>query len=482
MSNGFAPPFAMIPTVRVAINLGGLFDIPAGSYQEGIHGESILNGGLTPFTGVVGIANNYKSSLADFFAFTAMSRFIDHPHIYGMKYDSENNVTMSRQSQLAEAVEGLSGEKNPVEAGRWVVSDRSSYIGNEWFEEYKKYVKTKIAGAKDLMVTIPFVDREGKQMQWMLPTPACIDSISRFETEDVATMREENELGDSGANTAFMRQGLSKTHMIAQLVGMVAQANTPMIMTAHIGKVIPLDARAAPVKKLQYLKNGDVIKGVSDQFLFLTNLCWQCSNAAPLINDGTKAPEYPDGTDDNVKGDTDLLEVTLTLLRNKYGPSGLMMKIVVSQSEGVLPSLSEFHYIKTVDRFGLGGNVQNYYLELLPECKLSRTAVRPKIRKDPMLRRALNITSEMCQMTMLWRDEEQLFCTPKQLYDDLKEMGYDWSILLNTRGYWLPDNDSPKHDKPFLSTRDLLRMRRGQYVPYWFTKEQRDKIDMSKAK
>lgn len=482
MSTDFIPPFDMIPTVRVAINVGGLMDIPAGTYETGLHGESILNGGLTPFTGVVGIANNYKSSLADFFSFTAMSRFIDHPNCFGMKYDSENNVTMSRQAQLAEAIEGLKNGKNPVENGRWIVSDRSRYIGNEWFEIFKTYVKKKIANQKELSVTIPFLDRTGKQMTWMVPTPTCIDSISRFETEDVANMREENELGDSGANTAFMRQGLSKTHMIAQLVGMVSQANTPMIMTAHIGKVIPLDARAAPVKKLQYLKNGDVIKGVSDQFLFLTNLCWQCSNAAPLVNDGTKAPEYPNGTDDNVKGDTDLLEVTLTLLRNKYGPSGLVMKIVVSQLEGVLPSLSEFHYIKTVDRFGLGGNVQNYYLELLPEVKLSRTAVRPKIEKDPMLRRALNITSEMCQMKHLWRDEEEVFCTPKQLYDDLKEMGYDWSILLNSRGYWLPENDSPKHELPFLSTLDLLRMRRGRYIPYWFTEEQRSKIDTSKAK
>lgn len=181
-----------------------------------------------------------------------------------------------------------------------------------------------------------------------------------------------------------------------------------------------------------------------------------------------------------MKGDTDLMLVTLSLLRNKYGRSGLIMQIVVSQEEGVLPSLSEFHYIKTNERFGLGGNVQNYFLDLLPDVKLSRTAVRPKLYKDEKLRRAVQITSEMCQMKMLWNDDTNVFCTPKELYDDLIAQGYDWNILLNTRGYWLADNDSPAHEKPFLSTMDMLRMRKKLYFPFFLNEDKTLKAEYRK--
>jgi hypothetical protein len=169
-----------------------------------------------------------------------------------------------------------------------------------------------------------------------------------------------------------------------------------------------------------------------------------------------------------MKGDTDLFLVTLVQLRSKTGPSGLIVQQIVSQQEGVLPSLTEFHYVKNNDRFGLGGNVQNYYLELVPEVKLSRTTVRGKLDSNPLLRRAMTVTAEMCQMTYLWHDlEEGLMCTPKELYDDLIKLGYNWNILLNTRGWWTNNNDSSKHELPFISTMDLLRMRKGLYHPYW---------------
>lgn len=486
MSQARRPPFDLIPKIRVAYNVGAMFDVPTGSYEIGIHGESILNGGMLPGVGIVGIGNNFKSAIGDFLQFTVMSRFSQHIHIFGIKYDTEMNVTESRQQQLAENVEGLSGNNNPILTGKWIVSDKARYYGNEWFEIYKAYVKDKIKNSKDYLITTPFVGRDGKQMQILLPTPTTIDSLTKFETQDVADTKDEHELGDSGANTIHMRSGLVKSRLIDEMVTLSARGNTPVVLTAHIGKLIPMDARAAPVKKLQYLKNNDQIKGVTDAFTFLTHICWQASNAAPLMNDLTKAPEYPDGPQDDMKGDTDLNEVTLTILRNKYGRSGLVMKIIVSQTEGVLPSLSEFHYIKTnVQKetkmgWGLDGNVQNYTLTLAPDVKLSRTAIRPKIKENANLRRALTITSEMLQIKMLWIDKENLFCTPKELYDDLIAIGYDWDTLLSTRGYWLADNDSPKHEKQFLSTMDLLRMRKGLYVPYWWPKDK--KLDMSKVK
>lgn len=186
----------------------------------------------------------------------------------------------------------------------------------------------------------------------------------------------------------------------------------------------------------------------------------------PFLNQGTKTSEYPRDSEDNLAGDTDLNIVSLRQLRSKSGPTGYVIEILVSQSEGVLAELSEFHYIKSNERFGMNGTMQHYSLDLYPECKLQRTTVRSKIDNDPKLCRALNITSEMLQMKQFWQGlVDDVMCTPKELYDDLKALGYDWEVLLATRGWWTINND--KHPVPFLSTMDLLRMRKGLYKPYW---------------
>jgi hypothetical protein len=52
-------------------------------------------------------------------------------------------------------------------------------------------------------------------------------------------------------------------------------------------------------------------------------------------------------------GDLDLNQVSLRQLRGKSGMTGFVLNLIVSQTEGVLPSLSEFHYLKDqCDRFG----------------------------------------------------------------------------------------------------------------------------------
>ena len=123
--------------------------------------------------------------------------------------------------------------------------------------------------------------------------------------------------------------------------------------------------------------------------------------------------------------------------------------------------------------------MQNYTIVLCPDIKLSRTQIRPKIEKHPELRRALNILAEIYQMKQLWTDEENLMCTPQELYADLIGMGYDWPTLLQTRGWWTYDND--KHPVKFLSSLDFLRMRKGLYVPYWWDQKAKP-IDLTKAK
>ena len=463
------PSFRSIPNLKPSFNVGALFDIPTsgGRYETGIYGESILNGGMSGISAYCGIGNNFKSTISHYVMLSAGSKFDNSTF---STYDTEVNISESRLKILSNRIEEFKGE-DIIKTGRWSITDKTVYFGNEWFEKFKEFLELKIKNADKITRNSPFLDREGKLLPMLIPTFTELDSLSKFNTASSNIMQESNEIGDSAVNMLYMKEGIAKKQMLSYLPKPIQQANNPMFITAHIGKNIPMDPRAAPVKKLQFLKNNDTLKGVTDDFTFLTTNCWQCQNAIPLFNDATKGPEYPRDSDDNMKGDTDLFLVTLVQLRSKTGPSGLIMQTVVSQQEGVLPTLTEFHYVKTNERYGMTGTLQNYVMDLYPSAKLSRTTVRGKIDSDPLLRRAILITAEMCQMKYLWHHlPDGFLCTPKELYDDLKALGYDWdNVLLRTRSWWTLDND--KHPIPYLSTFDLLNVRAGKYFPYWMNED-----------
>lgn len=472
--SGFSlvPGFAQVPHVKISYNVGALFDIPTGAYEIGRHGEEILNGGIIGTTGIVGIGNQFKSTVMHYLSLMVLARF---PEGVMSTYDTEINVTKAGLARLGVSIADLKGEDVVYQSNRWIITDKTKYFANEWYEEWKKYLENKVANAKHITRETPFIDKDGEsRMMVLVPTPAEVDSFTEFETQDAANMQADNELGNSKANTLYMKMGQAKTRFLSDVPKIIANSNSPLFLSAHIGKAIPMDPNAPPIKKLQFLKNGDTLKGATEKFTFLTMNCWHCQNATPMIHDSKMGPEYPRDSDDKMRMDTDLFSVTLVNLRSKTGGSGLISQVIVSQQEGLLASLTEFHYIKTVDRYGLGGNQQNYYLELYPECKLSRSAVRGKIDKDARLRRALNITAEMCQMNQLWHKpkNDYLNCTPKELYDDLKAKGYNWDELLDTRGWWTFNNDEAVErvdgaKQFFLSTMDLLKMRKGLYHPFW---------------
>ena len=466
--------FTPAAPVKIMINIGAGLDIPTGTYVTGLHGESILNGGLGFLTGVVGIGNNFKSTFMHYQFLTAMARMI-FAGSTGNTYDTEINIHEWHLKRMMEIISEYNGQDitNILDDGAWKITDKTIYHGDEYYDLLKEFMTNKRKNAAKITIKTPFVNREKTgNLEMLVPTFSEIDSLSEFVTQDVIKMQDDNSLGESGANMVSMRQGMQKNRFLMEIPALSGGSFNYTLMTAHIGTEFAMDPRNPPPKKLQHLKGGVKLKGVPEKFTFVMNNCWHCYNAAPLTNDTTKAPEYPRNSDDNLKGDTDLNVVTIRNLRSKSGPSGMAQPLIVSQEEGVLPSLTEFHIIKSADRYGLGGNIQNYYLELLPEVKLSRTVVRDKIDTNPSLRRALNITSEMCQMNDLWHHVEPNFlCSPKELYEDLKAQGYDWHLLLTvTRGWWAPEGFI---DLLPLSTWDLLKMREKTYFPYWLEEDKK---------
>lgn len=476
----FLSRFKPAPPVRARLNMGCLFDIPTGAYKKGKHGESILNGGLSPITGIGGRGNMYKSTLAHFFTLRTLDRF---PCAFANVYDTEESLDIERLEQLSQPLPNLSLEtpfyQEMDEEGnflsRIMLTSKSVMFGNVWFDEFRKEMKERKSLKKSEMRTSPFIDKDGKPIMMRPPVVGEVDSFSQLDIESHDRKLDGTEIGEAGLNMEAMDSARAKSQLMMQLPGVTAMGGGYIILTAHVGDEHQLDPYSPPAKKLSFFKGKSKFKRVPENYTLLTNNLWYCFSAAPLINQTTKAPEFPRDSSDDLKGDTDLMRITVQNLRGKSGPTGLPSDIIVSQREGVQVGLTEFWYLKENKSkggvaFGFGGHDKSYFLELVPDVNMRRTSVRKSINDNPKIRRALEITSEICQMGNVWHHmDRSLLIDPKDLYTQIKEKGYDWDILLGeTRSYWMFEEDVTDDTPKFLSTLDILHMARGEYHPWWY--------------
>jgi hypothetical protein len=399
-----------------------------------------------------------------------------------MTYDSEVNFIIDRAEKLAKQFSNI--PDGPITRAKlsdgvtplWYVVDKTTIPANKWAEGLGKYSEQKMA-SKDLKcVYEAFVDPyTGKPYVGIAPSFIEIDSFTDFEPESTIDMITDGDIDDAKTNTSELKKGLFKFKFLNTLPRIANQGNIYFFLVAHIGEKKDMATGPAryspPTRKSQYLKAGDVVKGVTDKFFFLTNNAWMLHIASELINKATKGPEYP--TLEMVR-EKELNIVRLTQLRSKTGTSGYTLELLVSQTHGVLPALTEFHYIRMHDRFGFEGTMSNYSLTLFPYVSfgtITRTTIHNMLNENKLLRKAVNFTSELLQLHLFHPhlNTEGLLCSPKELYDDLKDKGYDWNILLQTRGYWTINQYS--NPVPFLSTVDLLMMRKDKYFPYWMNED-----------
>lgn len=470
------------PTFRPALNISCLMDIPTGKYEQGKHGEMVLNGGLGSLTGISSRPNNFKTAIGVYMLAMVRRAF---PGSYSLVYDTEGTLSpVSRFTTISEPYPEL----NVIDwenDDQFTFTDLSRYSGDEWFKIFRDAVGVKEKESKTHFRTSPFLDINGNSKKFLYPTTSFIDSFSKFQVSPVAMMYEKNTIGSSGLNMDAMANGKAKAQLFGQLPQLCARTNTYMLLTAHEADVIEMDAYAADKRKLSGQKRGTTIAGVSNGFYSLPNNVWSILSNKPLLNKD-KMPQYPLDNSTAIQGDSDLRCIEIKNMRGKNGISDLPFNIIVAQSEGIKPGLTEFAYCKDAD-WGIGGNLMNYYVELCPDIKLTRTTVRKKVDDIPELKRAVEIQSEMLQLMIFQRwvlegdngpsDNPEEVCTPKALYEDLKAMGYDWDMILTkTRGYWMCEEDEHLTEKKFLSTYDLLRMRKGQYKPYWMSDADKAKI------
>lgn len=469
------PTMNLPPPVMYAMTVGSLLDIPTGEYLKGTHDQNVFLGGIGNITGIVGPGNSFKTTIMRYMVFSALSRMyrVAKDELYYAPYDTEINTHEHRLLNLCWSFEVFK-DKNLIEEGLLNPTNKTVYLGNEYWAAVKKYLKEKREDKKARKFKTAFLSRDKvTPMEILCPTFNDFDSLSQFITADVDDTMDKVELGDSAGNTIFMRQGLAKTRMLMEMPSVAGANMNFFLFTGHIGQKINMPTGPGtppPRKQLQHMRQDEVIKGVTNNFFYLLHNCWLIDLASPAINQATKAPEYPYEPGDEVEGDLDLNKVRMKQLRGKLGTSGFSIELYVSQREGVLPYLSEFNYIKTNDRYGLEGNDRNYNLALMPEVSLSRTTLRKKFRESHALQRAVEITSQLLQLKIFHPLLKPTLMDPEELYKSIKEKGYDWDFLLNETRSWhtLDDEEHPGYP---LSTLDLCRVARGEYHPYWLEKD-----------
>lgn len=466
------------------LNVGCIWDIMTGRYVEGIRGEYILTGGLAPFTGVGGPPNHFKTGVLHYMGLTAVDRYRKPvPHLpeneedyVGAKlgvYDTENTFQLDRLQDLSRQMPWLKNQTIEELEKLGVISlyDRTGYHGEDWYSDLREIMAEKAKNKKNY-VTTPFKDRDGKPRKMPSPDVVGIDSLTEFTIENLENLFDSKEIGHKDLNMEAMAEMKAKSHMVRQLPSKTASSATYVIASAHVGEKHQLDPYAITPKKLLFLKGNAQFKRVPQQFNFLPNDVYYNYTMSVLKNpSGDKGPKFPSKNGGDYKDSPELQEVKLFNTRGKAGPTGISYSLAFSQNEGLLPGISEYLFVEKFNKYGFGGNAQNYFLELYPEVSLSRTTFRDKLDSDPKLRRAMHITYELCYMHQNgFVVDPDWLCSPKELYEDLKKAGYDWDELLLSREYWLPlewEDGAPG----FLSTADLLRMRKGLYTPYWMKKK-----------
>ena len=442
----------------------------------GEKGESIPNGGLNNFFALTGIANASKTLVLSHFIMTALVRYFEY--VDGHLNDTENTLEFTRiinfirQICINENIDFDSVIK-PMIVKKFPLIPGSVLNGTAWEKNIKAMVDTRSKFKQKDKLKTPILDHMGENI-WMAPPHlAFIDSFTNF-TQDVAEAAQDKGVaGGKERNMEFVSDQKGKFQLVRELQNILPRGDIYLTTSAHLADNLQLDPNAEKKAKLEVLGRDNKLRGCPSNFYAYPWLFLFIYSTKSLLGDD-KLPLYPEaGVDKDMKKDGELSVLDTYTCRSKVGQTKINFPLIISQSLGVLPGLTNFHYIKDYcGYFGITGNGtetnrQNYHLDILPDVALSRTTIRRKIDETPALVRALEITAQLYIIQRYWKSFDQsLICTPKELYEDIKKLGYNWDELLNgTRGWW--HFDQYTHPLKFLSTVDLLKMRAGIYRPFW---------------
>ncbi len=468
------------PALRPLFNIGCLFDLLTGNFYIGPNGEYYCSGGLSSVVGLGGRGNSYKSTLAHFMNLSTVNRY--HAATNSIVYDTEppalNHARLVGLSKQFANITIDDFRESPVKIFR---TDSVEYIGEKFVSEVEKRLlsreKDKAINKQDSWPT-PFLDKFDKPIKVLTPRIIEVDSLSGMNftiIEDAATAKD---IGDSKNNTLEARTNNLKSALIVKMGRMPALTGSCWIFTAHMGDNIQLDPNTPPAKKLAFLKSVK-FKRAPENLTLLTNNLWVAPLSALLV-DKDKRPEYPFDKMDDKEGSKDLNIVEFVAVRNKTGPSGDTLPMVISQSRGLDVGATEFHFCrKQANYYGieLMESKTKFAYHLYPSIEFTRKTLRGTHFHNHLFQRVSELTSQLLQIKLYPHLNGQwghLIESPKKIHENLVKRGYNLEVLFGaSRGWWQFTNV----DDGFypLSSLDLLRMNAGEYHPYWYDKYCKEK-------
>ncbi len=451
--------------VRPCLNIFPMLDTLCGTYLRGDGGRWYLNGGLHAITGYAGRGNTFKTAFSSYNLITACIRYRAG---YTEIYDTEMSYQLQRANQFAKLVRSAQGTsfEDMIRDGSFNIVSSVELAGDEWWRILVDEYKTRRSEKNGMRETV-FKNFDGSPRMMLDPWLFLVDSMTMLKTSNILDLEAKNDAGESGLNVAAMRGAGAKSQIISQMPMITAGAGYFVNMVAHAGDEIKLSEYAPSHKKLAGLKGDIKLKGVSENFTFLTNNCFIATASSPLLNKGDKMPEYGISGITPKKGDIDLMIIRFEQLRGKGGPTGSVLDLIFSQREGLQSELSQFYYInKTIDSFGLDviGNNAKFKLQLYPEVTFTRNNIREYIENDAKFRRALEITYELGYL--IYNNHHlfpELNMDMKEMIEGLVEHGYEIDKILTDSVYYWTFKDQ-KLREVTLTVPTLLEMAKGIFV------------------
>lgn len=446
------------------LNSGTMCDIITGSFVPGEDQHYILNGGLAATNGVMGKPQVFKSTLANGLLINVLARYPGTEC-----YINDTEFSLGDKRRILEMTTLL--HDDPISRAlllddldkRLVITNPTEHDLETFMEMVKKLVEEKIKHRKDYTVEIPLLDpNTGKKQIMLIPTLVGIDSWSKGRVKSALEMLEKNSASSSDTNTVFMKEGLAKTKIMGLIPTLAVKAGLYFMFTAHVGDKIDMSGSyGPPAKDLQYMKQGEKAKGVGSDFMFLVSNLLEARSATVLI-DGDKECEYPFAS--GITAPNEMSTITTILTRCKNNNAGTQFQPVMSQSRGLETELTNYHYLRRNEYFGLLGNKQNHQPALCPDVTLGRTKATAKLM-DYKTSRAVELLAQLCYVQNSWtvRDATASYrMTPQELTDALvKRSGYAMDDILNSRGWWTYGD----HPRSYLSLFDVLEIASGNYKP-----------------
>lgn len=428
----------------ISFNTGTLYDLATGTFIPGIDGEWYLNGGLSQHINAYIAANsNFKSTMTASLMMRSLGIYSGSEAIIN---DTENSLDKDkpRVYHMAEELYDNIDQNNVL----WL--NGVNYDLDTFDQFIREYCVKKEAAQKDFMVETPFVDKKTlKPLKTWIPTFINCDSLTELTTEaeeEITDGEKSKGIGDNSANRLFMIDGSKKTMFIRAMRRRCQKYGLVFLCTGHYDKIIQMDMYNPTPKETLFAKQDWKVKNCGSKLKFLASV--YARMAASILTDSNKESLYADG----VTPARDTHEVDMVLERCKSANAGEMTPYVCSQAKGLLNAVSNYHYLRLNEYYGLEGNKQRQQVAFLPDVTISRNTVRELASSNAKLRRALEICAGLCYIRNNWNTASLPYdftISPSKLFEKLTSDKNKTLVedILNSRGYWTYG----KCDIPYMS-------------------------------